>query len=216
MTSRASGSTSRDEARRALLADLSAGRIVSDLAFDRLYPERIRKLSNRYWTPVHVARHAAALFAKHGARRVLDIGAGMGKFCVVAAITTNLELSGIEQREGLVTAGREILATYSIPRVTLIHGTLDDVDFDAYDGFYLFNPFEEGTFAPSQWVDRTIPLSEQRASEDAVRVEAALARVRRGTCVVTFHGFGGAIPPGFVYLPEETRAIPFLRLWVKG
>ncbi|MDC0741114.1 class I SAM-dependent methyltransferase [Polyangium mundeleinium] len=215
MTSRASGSTSRNEARRVLLAEVAAGRTVSDVAFDRLYPERIRKLSHRYWTPVDVARHAATLFAKHGARRVLDIGAGMGKFCVVAALTTDLEVSGVEQREGLVVAGRELLATYAIPRVTLIHGTLDDVDFDAYDGFYLFNPFEEGTFAPSEWVDRTIPLSEQRASEDAARVEAALARARRGTCVVTFHGFGGALPPGFVYLPEETRGIPFLRLWVK-
>ncbi|MDI1478738.1 class I SAM-dependent methyltransferase [Polyangium sp. y55x31] len=213
--SRASGSTSRDHARRALLADLAAGRTVSDLAFDRLYPERIRKLSNRYWTPVHVARHAAFLFAKHGARRVLDIGAGMGKFCAIAAITTDVEFSGVEQREHLVTAGREVVATYAIPRVTLIHGTLDDVDFDAYDGFYLFNPFEEGTFAPSQWVDRTIPLSEERASGDVARVEAALARARRGTCVVTFHGFGGAIPKGFVHLPEETRGVPFLRLWVK-
>ncbi|MDI3289528.1 class I SAM-dependent methyltransferase [Polyangium sp. 15x6] len=213
--SRAAGSISRNEARRALLADLAAGRVVSDLAFDRLYPERIRKLSNRYWTPVQVACRAASLFAKHGARRVLDIGAGMGKFCVIAAITTDLELSGIEQRESLVTAGREVLAAYDIPRVTLIHGMLDDVDFDAYDGFYLFNPFEEGTFASSQWVDRTIPLSEERATEDIARVEAALARARRGTCVVTFHGFGGAIPKGFAHLPEETRGVPFLRLWVK-
>ncbi|MDC3956157.1 class I SAM-dependent methyltransferase [Polyangium jinanense] len=213
--SRAAGSIFRNEARRALLADLAAGRVVSDLAFDRLYPERIRKLSNRYWTPVHVARHAAGLFAKHGARRVLDIGAGMGKFCVVGAITTELEFSGVEQRETLVAAGREVLKAYAIPRVTLIHGMLDDVDFDAYDGFYLFNPFEESTFSPSQWVDRTVPLSEERATEDVARVEAAFARARRGTCIVTFHGFGGAIPKGFVYLPEETRGVPFLRLWVK-
>ncbi|MDI1445001.1 class I SAM-dependent methyltransferase [Polyangium sp. 6x1] len=215
MTARASGSTSRNEARRALFADLAAGRVVSDIAFDRLYPERIRKLSDRYWTPVDVARRAAELFAKHGARRVLDIGAGMGKFCVIAAITTDLELSGVEHRENLVAAGREVLATYAIPRVTLIHGTLDDVDFDAYDGFYLFNPFEEGTFSPSEWVDRTVPLSEERAAGDVARVEAALARARRGACVVTFHGFGGTIPKGFTHLPEETRGIPFLRLWVK-
>lgn len=216
MKTRPPGPTGREAARRALLADLAAGRVVSDLAFDRLYPERIRKLSNRYWTPVHVARRAAELFAAHGARRVLDIGAGMGKFCVIAALTTELELTGVEHREGLVAAGRAILATYGIPRVTLIHGTLDDVDFDAYDGFYLFNPFEEGTFEPSQWVDRTVPLSEERASADITRVEEALARARRGTCVVTFHGFGGAIPPGFVHLPEETRGTTFLRLWVKA
>ena len=215
MPSRAHRPPSRNEARRALLADLTAGRVVSDLAFDRLFPERIRKVSNRFWTPVHVARRAAALLATHGARRVLDVGAGMGKFCVVAALTTDLELTGIEHREGLVAAGRELLAVYDIPRVTLIHGTLEDVDFDAHDGFYLYNPFEEGTFAPSQWVDRTVQLSEERAAEDIARVEAALARARRGTCVVTYHGFGGAIPKGFSYLPEETRATTSLRLWVK-
>ncbi|MRG96878.1 class I SAM-dependent methyltransferase [Polyangium spumosum] len=216
MKTRPPGPTGREAARRALLADVAAGRVVSDLAFDRLYPERIRKLSHRYWTPVHVARRAAELFAAHGARRVLDIGAGMGKFCVIAALTTELELTGVEHREGLVAAGREILATYGIPRVTLIHGTLDDVDFGAYDGFYLFNPFEEGTFEPSQWVDRTVPLSEERASADVAQVEEALARARRGTCVVTFHGFGGAIPPGFVHLPEETCGTAFLRLWIKA
>ncbi len=188
---------------------------MSDVAFDRLYPDRIRKVSNTFWTPVDVARRAAKLFETHGARHVLDVGAGAGKFCVIAALTTNLELTGVEQREGLVAIGAVIVESYTIPRVSLIHGTLEDVDFDAFDGFYLFNPFEEGTFSPAEWADRTIPLSEESASLDITRVEAAFARARRGACVVTYHGFGGAMPPGFVHLAESTRGVPFLRLWVK-
>jgi hypothetical protein len=206
----------RDGARRAMLRDLAAGRAVMDLAFDRLYPVRIRKLSARFWTPVSVARRAARLFAAHGARRVLDMGAGVGKFCIVAALTTDLELTGVEHREGLVHVASELIELFSIPRVKLLHGTIDDVDLDAYDGFYLFNPFEEAGFEPSHWIDRTAPLSPERAERDVAIVEAFLARARRGTCVVTFHGFGGAMPEGWIYLAEETRGTAFLRLWVRG
>jgi len=198
-----------------MLADIAAGRVVSDIVFDRLYPDRIRKVSSRYWTPVVTARHVASLLAAHGARRVLDVGAGVGKLCIIAALTTELEMTGVEQRESLVSIGNEVIDTYAIPRARLIRGTLDDIDFDAYDGFYLYNPFEEGKFSPSRWVDRTIELSEERAERDVALVEAALARMRRGTCVITFHGFGGAMPPGFTQQAEATRGFPFLRLWVK-
>jgi hypothetical protein len=204
------------DARRAMLADLAAGRPVTDVAFDRIYPERIRKLSDRFWTPVDVARLAARLFASHGARRVLDVGAGVGKFCVIAALTTDLELMGLEQREGLVGVANDILRAFDVPRVTMMAGSIDAVDLESYDGLYLFNPFEEGGFEPSEWIDKSVTLSFERAQRDVGVIEAHLARARRGTCVVTFHGFGGAMPEGWIHLAAETREKAFLRLWVKG
>src|SRR5262245_44285521 len=111
-----------DEARRAMMAALAAGRIVTDMAFDRIYPERIRRVSSLFWTPVTIARIAARLLTEHGARNVLDIGAGPGKFCIVAALsTTSLTLTGIEHRESLVSAAREIIDAFAIPRVKMLH-----------------------------------------------------------------------------------------------
>lgn len=205
-----------DDARRAMLDSLARGQAITDISFDRIYPEQIRKVSSLYWTPVAVARRAARLFFTHGARRVLDIGAGVGKFCIVSALTADLELTGVEHREGLVAVTQEILGACGVPRVTMKHGTLADMDLDAFDGFYLYNPFDEACFEPSHWLDRSLPLSAAEANRDIERVEAHLARARRGTCLVTFHGFGGAIPEGWIHLAEETRGAAFLRLWVKG
>lgn len=210
------GIPSQDEARRRVLADVAAGKPVTDVAFDRVYPVRIRKISSQFWTPIAVARRAAQLFSAHGARRVLDMGSGVGKFCIVAALGTELELVGVEQRKGLVEVANDVITAYSIPRVTIIHGTIEDIDLDAYDGFYMYNPFEEAALAPAEWADRTMPLSAERARRDVALVEDFLARARPGTSVVTFHGFGGAMPEGWIHLPEETRGVAFLRLWVRG
>ncbi|UQA60334.1 class I SAM-dependent methyltransferase [Polyangium aurulentum] len=202
--------------RAAMLDALRAGGVVTDIAFDRIYPERIRRLSPLFWTPVVVARRVARLFEAHGARRVLDIGAGVGKLCIIGALTTGLDFTGVEHREGLASIGQHVIDAFDIPRARVLHGTLDDVDFTEYDGFYLFNPFEEGTFQPSKWVDRSVPLSEEGCRRDVARVEDALARAPTGTRVVTFHGFGGVMPPDYRHLPEETRGTAFLRLWVKS
>lgn len=207
----------RADAARALMLDaLRAGRSVMDVAFDRIYPERIRKHSPRFWTPVVVARRVARIFEEHGARRVLDIGAGCGKFAIIGALTTELDFTGIEHRQGLATTGQQVIEAFGIPRARILHGTLDTVDFSAYDAFYLFNPFEEATFQPSRWVDRSVPLSEEGSRQDIARVEEALARAPTGTCVVTYHGFGGVMPTEYRHLAEETRGTAFLRLWVKG
>jgi len=64
-------------------------------------------------------------------------------------------------------------------------------------------------------VDRSVPLSEEGCRRDVARVEAALDHAPAGTRVVTFHGFGGTMPPAYRHLAEETRGTAFLRLWVK-
>jgi SAM-dependent methyltransferase len=209
-------SVSCDDIRRDMLASLAADHLVTDVAFDHLYPEHIRKLSERFWTPIDIARRAARLFAAHNARRVLDVGAGVGKFCIVSALTADLELTGIEHREGLVAIADGILRAFSIPRVHMRHASLEDVDLDAYDGFYLYNPFDVVGFASTEWIGPTIPLKSERAERDVERIEAHLAHARPGTCMVTFHGFGGTVPPGWIHLAEETRGAAFLRLWVRG
>ena len=66
--------------------NLSINRFFSsDNRFNTLYPEPIRLLAARHWTPLNVARRASLfLAAEHGAR-ILDIGSGVGKFCLSAS-----------------------------------------------------------------------------------------------------------------------------------
>jgi 2-polyprenyl-3-methyl-5-hydroxy-6-metoxy-1,4-benzoquinol methylase len=56
---------------------------VSDESFNEIYPESIRKFCGRHWTPVAVAKMAAAYLADQPGARILDIGSGAGKFCMV-------------------------------------------------------------------------------------------------------------------------------------
>ena len=53
---------------------------VDDSTFNMLYSTRIRRLSERHWTPVAIAKIAADYLVNKPNKKVLDIGAGVGKF----------------------------------------------------------------------------------------------------------------------------------------
>ena len=58
---------------------------TSDAQFNCLYPPSIQKLSGRYWTPLQSTRLAVQFLASDARARILDIGSGVGKFCLSAA-----------------------------------------------------------------------------------------------------------------------------------
>ena len=103
------------------------GEQVDDDAFDALLSLRSQVCSRSFWSPVSAARRAAALFREQGAQRVLDVGAGAGKFCVVASLVLGRRVWGVERRESLVLEGRAVAAQLGAD-VELLHGTLVDVD----------------------------------------------------------------------------------------
>src|SRR4051812_11246359 len=74
--------------------------------FDVVFPERVRRHSPHFWTPIEVAEAAASFLAPSPLVRVLDIGSGAGKFCIVGAARTGAHFSGIEQRPHLVAVAR--------------------------------------------------------------------------------------------------------------
>ena len=92
----------------------------ADLVFDQIYPPYIQAISRRFWTPVSVASRAAELFRHAGARRILDVGAGVGKFVLVAAAAApEVLFVGVEHREHLVeiaTARRERADRAALPQ----------------------------------------------------------------------------------------------------
>ena len=185
--------TSPEEERRALDA-LRAGTPVSDLQFDALYPAHLRKLSFVHWTPVRVARRAAELLVDRPGTRVLDVGSGAGKLCIVGALTTQGCFVGVECRRALVEAGTDVVQRHGIPRVELVHGDMNAVDFGAFDAFYFYNPFYERLMALSR-SDEGSAETLRRHEREVSLVERRLAHAQADVRVVTFHGFGGVWPP---------------------
>ena len=197
-------------------ARLHVGKKVSDEEFDSVFGERQRAVSFRHWTPVGVACRAARLLTETGATRILDVGAGVGKFCIVGALTTGAAYCGVERRGNLVAIARAAAARFGAGRATFTHADISDFDSDRFDGFYIYNPFEEHL----EWdpvpirlhVCRDIarPVPNVRRLDDG-----PVIRARPGTPVVTFNGLGGPMPPDYRRVRSERFFNADLTLWIK-
>ena len=126
---------------------LSWGAVTADDeddAFDRHFPRSIGMKSSIHFTPVAVARRAARMLTPREGMRVLDVGAGAGKFCVVAAQEVpSCTFVGVELRPHLVHMARKVASRLAVDNATFLEGNALDLDWSAYDAFYFYNPFEE-------------------------------------------------------------------------
>jgi SAM-dependent methyltransferase len=190
--------------------------VADDTSFDLLFPLAIRARSSRYWTPVAVARSAARLFRQAGARKVLDVGAGVGKFALAAAAAVpEVHFVGVEQRSHLVELARLAARRLELTNVSFHDGDATRIPWRPFDGLYFFNPFAENLYDEEARFDDRVELTRERFCEDVLRVEAALRAAPVGMTVLTYHGMGGRIPSSYE-LTEDVRAhSDWLRLWVK-
>jgi SAM-dependent methyltransferase len=191
-------------------------RSLTDLEFDCVYPPEIRIVSRRFWTPLRVAWRAAELLRSLGARRVLDVGSGPGKFCLAAGSQAPcLAFVGVEHRQHLVTVARDVASRLGISNAQFVVGNATLAALGVFDALYLYNPFAENTFEEDEQLDREVELSLDRYVSDLRRMRQALSLARIGTLVVTYHGFGARPPPSY----EQLRAVPagsdYLRVWRK-
>lgn len=194
---------------------LRSGAHVSDAAFDALLPTPLRRGSLTWWTPVQVALTAAGWLAEAGAQRVIDVGAGLGKFCAIAALRTQRAVVGVEHRAPLVAAG-QALASALRAEVELVQGGLEAVQPQRFDAFYFYNPFAENLCEGDERFDTQVPLSFERYLADVNRVEGWLRACPVGTVMVTYNGLGGRIPLSWSVKREQPLGVDRLRLWVKG
>lgn len=195
--------------------DLAVEEVTSleDERFDLIYPPPIRKLSPRFWTPVRIAAEAAKLLVASPATRVLDVGCGPGKFCLVGVSLTDGQFTGVEQRSDLVAAAREAGARLNLADVKFLHANIVDVSFARYDAFYIFNPFEEHLFEGHK-IDSAIPRSPELFKSYTSYVAAQLAVKPLGTRVVSYAGYGDEIPA--CYSCEQALFRDDLKLWIKS
>lgn len=193
---------------------LHAGQRVRDDAFDAIYPDDVRRVSARFWTPVDVAVAAGRWLAALGAQSVLDVGSGAGKFCIVANLASGRSVTGVEQREHLIETARAATTGYGAS-AEYLHGTLEAVDPARFDAFYLFNPFGENLYHPDEQFDTEPEMSALRYLHDLSIVEHWLDQAAAATCFVTYHGFGGRIPSNYTLERAQPKGSDQLRLWRK-
>ena len=185
---------------------------IEDEKFDLTYPTQIRQLSALFWTPVAIAAEAARLLVTKAGTRVLDVGCGAGKFCLIAATVTDGQFTGVEQRAELVAAARDAAAQLAADGVEFLHANVTDVAFAHYDAFYIFNPFEEHLHGYK--IDKAVALSRALFKRYTSYVSDQLGQQALGTRVVTYMGYADDIPG--CYDCEATFFGDDLKLWIKN
>ena len=184
---------------------------IEDEKFEQIYPSSIRKLSALFWTPLAVAAKAAELLVLRPGTRVLDVGCGAGKFCLVAARLTEAHFTGVEQRADLIAAARQAARGLDISNVEFLHRNVLDVSFADHDAFYIFNPFEEHLHGHR--IDKAVQLSPELFKRYTSYVSDQLGRRPLGTRVVTYMGYADDVPA--CYECEATCFSDDLKLWIK-
>lgn len=188
-----------------------------DGVFDDHLPPQIQIMSSVHFTPVSVARHAARLLAPHPGMRVLDVGAGPGKFCVVAAAEVpDCTFVGVELRPHLVRVARRLAARMSVANATFVDGDALDLDWSEYDAFYFYNPFAEQLSGRMCALDSTLELMPSKFLRYVTATRERLARARVGTRVVTYHSLGAPTPIGYELVETCPAGIDRLELWIKN
>lgn len=186
---------------------------VADRDFDQLIPAHLRHLSSVHWTPLELAVRAATLLSPAPHMKILDVGSGIGKLCIVGALSSAGMWCGIEHVEPLVAESRALALRFGADKHTrFIHGDALSADWNQFDALYFYNPFELSV-AP---VDPTRDELDFRVT--LARIEERLATLTEGTRVVTLNGFGGAMPPTYrlaYHEPAETAGHE-LALWIQG
>lgn len=192
---------------------LRSGRLVPDETFDEIYPDVVRQASPVHWTPLRVCARIVELVRLRPEDRLLDIGAGAGKFCIVAAALTAAHVRGIERQPQLAEVAREAARRLGVD-IEIEEREFDPLDTDGVDVAYLFNPFTETIALPGPRVTAADRFA-KRTAEDIAAAELFLEKARPGLRVVTFCGFGGAMPDDYERLAREVWDGGALEVWVK-
>ncbi|MEO6730090.1 MAG: class I SAM-dependent methyltransferase [Ferruginibacter sp.] len=185
----------------------------SDKQFHLLYPSSIQNLATAHWTPLTVAHKAAAFLAAEKKSRILDIGSGVGKFCLAAAhFMPQAFYTGIEQREALVACAEDARCNLGLQNVAFIHGNFTQLDFKNYDHFYFYNSFYEN-FSFTDKIDNSVQHSGELYHYYAHYLKKQLEKKPAGTRLATFHSLEDEIPEGFLVVGSDLDND--LKFWIK-
>jgi SAM-dependent methyltransferase len=201
---------------RELAEAIREGQVPTDSAVDRYLPSPLQLASHQYWTSVAVALRVSQWLVEVGARTVLDVGSGPGKFCVLGALATDCSFVGIEQREHLVLAANSFAKCFEVEqRVRFIHGVFGETPLETFDAYYFYNPFIESVFGSKEWLDESVEHSEERFIREVALAEQMMCDLPIGTYLICYNGFGGRIPDDYVIVRRDPKAADSLQMWEK-
>ena len=99
------------------------------------------------WSSVETINESIKQFSIRKDAKILDIGSGIGKFCLIGAMLyPKIHFTGIEMSERRVLIANRLKHALRLDNVTFVHADFCDVykDYTKYKYVYFFNPFDMG------------------------------------------------------------------------
>ena len=185
---------------------------VSDREFDAIYPENIRRIADRHWSPVAISKTASEFLVRRAGTRVLDIGSGAGKFCMIGAATTRGHFTGVEHRLPLVELSTALSSRYDLQNAKYIHSNVTSIDFRNYDAFYFFNSFYEHINIHHR-IDDSVTMDVQTYEAHVSDMVEQLSGLPFGTRLATYATLQSVVPGNFQLV--DSLYYGSLNLWEK-
>ncbi|MEK2645887.1 methyltransferase domain-containing protein [Bdellovibrio sp. BCCA] len=199
-----------------LIRRILNGEKVRDQEFDTIFPPYYQVVSDIHWSSIEVARQIASWLNEKPKLRFIDIGCGVGKLCFLLQILTPHEIHGIEQRTNLVKIAQAIIKQNNLKQISIKSMNMIDLDWSEYDVYYLYNPFQEHQDGSRFCViENNIDLDSKYFAHYTSEVFRQLAWAETGKMLITYHGFGGRIPPSWRMLTSKHIENGHLELWMK-
>lgn len=163
---------------------------------------------------MHITQRVVRYLTPMDNASVLDIGSGVGKFCLAAAWSMpSAFFTGIEQRKNLLSHAYTAQAILKLKNVQFIHGNFTRLNFDRFDHFYFYNSFYENLVGTEK-IDDSIAYSPELYDYYNHYLYKKLDERPTGTRLVTYHSLEAEIPPA--YLLVETHVNDLLKFWIKS
>jgi hypothetical protein len=196
------GADDAAEARALRVALLVRVKGLADAHFDRYLTANLRAISAQSWSPLEVAARASQWFTELRIKNVVDIGSGVGKFCIAAALGSRCRFVGVERHSYLVEVASNLSRLFSVEhQVEFISGVFGEMPLPKAECYYLFNPFGDNLFDLGDGLHEDPDASQARYLREVEQTELLLRALPAGAYVLTYNGFGGTLPDDF----EEVR-----------
>ena len=180
----------------------------------QIYPLPIQQLDRLHWSPLNVIYKAIQFLADKENVRILDIGSGVGKFCVAGAYyKPNALFYGVEQRQNLVEQAQDAKAKLGHLKVNFVHNNFTQLDLKQFDGFYFYNSFFEN-FPSADKIDDSIAYSADLYRYYSQYLRIQLDEMKQGTKLVTYCSWEDEIPASYQLVQERSDIL--LKFWIKN
>lgn len=196
-----------------LIQRIQQGEVITDQAFDACLDAGVKRHSSTHYTPVAVAIEAAQFLCGgiEGSAKILDVGSGVGKFCLIAASNCeNAFFMGVEQRANLAAVADSLAEQSKLDNLGFLCANVMGVSFKDFDAFYLFNPFYEH-LEPFSAIDESIDLDQQMYDIYSGYVRKQLQGMPKGTRVASYFGMGDEMPLNYDLIAQMFDGN--LKLW---